>query len=175
MVIHINALSLDSINKARKQIQTYKRKLPKKCEALARRLAELGSGIANVTFSGAVYDLDALTKQPIAPADITVSYEQDFAHNGHYTIHADGEAVAFVEFGAGVFYNSTGSDRIRPEGIVGIGEYGKCYGKRKAWGFTGKDGQPHIVRGTPEQPGMWLAARTMRQDILKIAREVFAE
>ena len=174
MEIRLNALSLESVLQARKDLQKYKRKLPKKCMELARRLAVLGSGLANVTFSGAVYDIGARSGQPIHPTDITVSYEQDYDKNGHYTIHADGVAVAFVEFGAGVYYNYTGSDRNRPEGIVGIGEYGKGMGNRKAWGFTDEHGQTRVTRGTPEQPGMWLASRTMREDLTKIAREVFA-
>lgn len=174
MVIRFNALSLDSVTEARKQIQKYKRNLPKKCEELARRLAALGAGIANVTFSNAVYDLEVNSLTPIEPANITVSYEQDYEHNGHYTIHADGKVVAFVEFGAGVRFNGQGSDRPRPQGIVGIGEYGKGKGKQRSWGFYGEDGEVYVTSGTPEQPGMWLASRAMREDIAKIAREVFA-
>ena len=174
MEIRINPLSMSSIREAQAQLKQYKKKLPKKCEELARRLTMLGAGVANVIFSAAVYDLEAKYNQPIEPANITVTYEQDYEHNGHFTIHADGKAVAFVEFGAGVKFNGNGSDRPRPQGIVGIGQYGMGNGKQKSWGFYGDDGEVYVTSGTPEQPGMWLASRAMREDIAKIAREVFA-
>lgn len=135
----------------------------------------LGAETANVTFAGAVYDLDAKYHRPLEQADITVSFEQDYDHNGHFTIHADGKAVAFVEFGAGVYYNGNGWDRPRPEGIVGIGEYGQGKGKQWSWGFYGEDGEAYVTCGTPEQPGMWWASKEMRYKLTEIAREVFAE
>ena len=175
MEIRIDPLSLTSINEAKKQIRKYAKNLPKRCEELARRLAELGTEVADSTFSISVYDLDAHYHQPIEPTNITVTFQQDHDHNGHFTIHADGEAVAFVEFGAGVYFNSNDWGRPRPEGIVGIGEYGMGNGKQRSWGFYGSDGKAHVTAGTPEQPGMWYASQEMRNKLTQIAREVFAE
>ena len=175
MEIRINPLSMSSIREAQAQLKQYKKDLPRKCEELARRLAMLGAETANVTFAGAVYDLDAKYHRPLEQADITVSYEQDLDNNGHFTIHADGEAVAFVEFGAGVYFNGSGSQRHRPQGIHEIGFYGQGKGKQWSWGYYGKDGKAHITAGTPEQPGMWLASQEMRYKMAEIAREVFAQ
>ena len=176
MEIRVNPLSLASVVQARNRINYYKKGLQGRCDKLVTRLAELGGGTAEVTFSSAIYDI-GVYGNPLQHAVITVTTERDFQkHKSSYTIHADGEAVAFVEFGAGVYFNSLGggSGEPRPEGIVGIGEYGKGKGKQDAWAFVRSDGELCITRGTPAQPGMWNAAQTMRQQIEKIAKEVFA-
>jgi hypothetical protein len=177
MEIRVNPLSLESVTNARKQLQKYKRSLPRKCRLLASRLAELGRGQAEITFSTAVYDIN-VDGTPMNPANIVVTVEDDSENEKgqHFTIHADGHAVAFVEFGAGVYYNGIGGGKhpYRPEGIVGIGEYGKGKGKQEAWGFKDEFGASLVTRGTPAQPGMWMAALTMREQITEIAKEVFA-
>ena len=168
-------MSQTSVDAAKAAIDEYRLSLPGKREQIVKRLAELGAGLATVTFTSAIYDVN-IDGTPMNPANITVTVEGASAKgNTHYTIHADGKAVAFVEFGAGVFYNGLGGGKhpTRPPGIVGIGEYGKGKGKQQAWGFVGEDGEVYITRGTPEQPGMWLAAQTMRENVERIAREVF--
>ena len=176
MEIILNPLDPKSVADARRKLTAYRKKLPAKCAELSRRLAELGCNIADLTFSSAVYDLEVKYKMPIEPTNIVVSYEAS-ERDGKviYTVHADGKAVAFVEFGAGVYYNGGGDPYhdTRPEGIVGIGEYGKGKGKQWSWGFYGDDGEVYVTCGTPEQPGMWIAARNMRSNIEEIAREVF--
>ena len=61
---------MSSIREAQAQLKQYKNDLPRKCEKLARRLAMLGAETANVTFAGAVYDLDAKYHRPLEQADI---------------------------------------------------------------------------------------------------------
>lgn len=183
MLLYINPLDYQSVANAAKRVRNYCDKdLPEKANMLSKRIAEQCKGSASVYFTSAVYDLHAKTHQPMEKANITVTMRKigKGVKSPQYVVTARGKAVAFVEFGAGVYFNGNGSDRPRPEGIVGIGEYGKGHGKQWSWAYrTGKfrkgGGQEvRITAGTPAQPGMWLAAKEAREKLVNIAREVFA-
>ena len=156
------SLSTKSINKALKEIEKYKTELLNKEKRLLQELSYIGIKEASVRFTTAMYDGandSTVTLEPIA--------------NG-YSIVAEGKAVAFIEFGAGVYHNpGEPYPNPRPSGIVGIGEYGKGKGKQKAWGFKDDSGELIITRGTPATMPMWYATEEMKNSILKIAREVF--
>ena len=155
-------LSVASINNAIKELKAFRNSLKKKQDKLLEELAKIGLEEATVRFTGAMYD-------GITDTDIDVKS----IANG-YAIVASGEDVFFIEFGAGVYYNpGEPYPDPRPEGIVGIGEYGKGYGKRRAWGFKDDNGELVITHGNPAAMPMWYASEEMRNNILKIAREVF--
>ena len=155
-------LSTSSIEDAIKQLQSYRDSLDTKKDKLLKRLGEIGVREASVRFTTAMYD---------GINDSSVSLETN--KNG-YVIVAEGHAVAFIEFGAGVYHNSGEPyPDPRPEGIVGIGEYGKGRGKRQAWGFKNDSGELVITHGNPAAMPMWYASEEMRNSILKIAKEVF--
>ena len=155
-------LSSSSIDDAIKQLRTYRKSLKSKKDKLLERLGEIGVREASVRFTTAMYD---------GVNDSSVTLETT---NGGYVIKAEGHAVAFIEFGAGVYHN-TGDPypNPRPDGIVGIGEYGKGYGKRQAWGFKDESGELVITHGNPAAMPMWYASEEMRSKIQKIAQEVF--
>ena len=155
-------LSESGINSAIEQLRAYRNALDTKMDKLLRGLGEIGVREASVRFTTAMYD---------GVNDSSVSLEVN--KNG-YVIVAAGHAVAFIEFGAGVYHN-TGEPYPdpRPDGIVGIGEYGKGYGKRQAWGYTNETGELVITHGNPAAMPMWYASEEMRSKITKIAKEVF--
>ena len=156
------SLSVSSIDNAIKEIQAFRDSLEQKKDKLLEELAYIGVKEASVRFTSAMYDGindSSVTLEPIASG---------------YCIRAEGNAVAFIEFGAGVYYNSGDPyPNPRPEGIVGIGEYGKGYGKRQAWGFKDDSGELTITHGNPAAMPMWYASEEMRNKIQKIAQEVF--
>lgn len=156
------SLSSSSIDDAIKQLRTYRKSLNSTKDKLLERLGEIGVREASVRFTTAMYD---------GVNDSSVTLETT---NGGYAIVAEGHAVAFIEFGAGVYHN-TGDPypNPRPDGIVGIGEYGKGYGKRQAWGFKDESGELVITHGNPAAMPMWYASEEMRSKIQKIAQEVF--
>lgn len=162
MVIDID-LNTKSIDAAIRQVEKYKRWVDSKTQELVKRLAEVGLEEARVRFSGAEYsgENDAeVTVEPIADG---------------FKIVATGQAVFFIEFGAGVYYNGTEPyPEPRPKGISNIGEYGDGKGKRKAWGFYDESGELVITHGTPAAMPMLHASRTMQQEVERIAKEVFA-
>lgn len=159
-------MSTKSISEAIRDVRAYKQWVVEKTEELTQRLAEAGAAEARVRFSGARYD-DGKSQN-----DVSVSVERA---PGGYRIVAQGGAVFFIEFGAGVYYNgSEPYPEPRPSGIAGIGEYGKGYGKRKAWGFYDENGNLIVTHGTQAAMPMLHASRSIMQDVAKIAREVFA-
>lgn len=157
------SLSTDSIDNAIAELKAFRDSLELKKDKLLKRLADIGLKEAQVRFTSAMYD---------GTNDVSVTVSSNAKG---YTISADGKAVAFIEFGAGVYYNPSGPyyPLAKPDGIVGIGEYGHGYGKRKAWGYPDGSGGIKVTYGNPAAMPMWNASKEMRSNILKIAKEVF--
>lgn len=156
-------LSEKEINSAIVLLKNYKREFLEREKRLVEGLAQIGLKEASVRFTTAMYD-----------GNNDVSVRLDETKNG-YAIVADGRAVAFIEFGAGVYHNSSEPyPNPRPEGIVGIGEYGKGHGKQKAWGYEDENGEIVITRGNPAAMPMWYASEEIKNSVMKVVREVFS-
>jgi hypothetical protein len=155
-------LDKQDIDRAIKELKAYKQEFLKKEKRLLEGLAEIGIKEASVRFTTAMYD-----------GTNDVSVELNSSENG-YIITAKGKAVAFIEFGAGVYHNTSEPyPNPRPDGIVGIGEYGKGMGKRKAWGYKNENDEVVITRGNPAAMPMWYASEEIKNSVLRIAKEVF--
>lgn len=157
------SLNSGELQRAIKEVKAYQRWVEQKTQELTKRLAELGAAEAKVRFGGAQYDGTNDSRVSIEPmAD-------------GYKVVAAGNAVFFIEFGAGVYYNgSEPYPEPRPAGVSKIGEYGQGKGKRKGWGFYDESGELVITHGVPAAMPMLNASRVMLQDIERIAKEVFA-
>ena len=156
------SLSASSIRDAMTELKSFRASIEAKKNKLLGRLGEIGVYEASVRFTSAMYD---------GVNDSHVSLETT---NDGYAIVASGHAVAFIEFGSGVYHN-TGEPYPdpRPEGIVGIGEYGKGYGKRQTWVYRDEAGEKVFTHGNPAAMPLWYASEEMRSKIEKIAKEVF--
>ena len=156
------SLSSNSIQNAIAELKAYRDSLDAKTDKLLEKLAYIGVKEASVRFTTAMYDGvndSSVTLEPIT---------------GGYCIKAEGKAVAFIEFGAGVYHNpGEPYPNPRPAGIVGIGQYGKGHGKRQAWGFKDESGDLVITHGNPAAMPMWYASEEMRNAILETFKEVF--
>jgi hypothetical protein len=159
------SLSTKSIEQALRELKAYRDSIESREKQLLEELANIGVREASVRFTTAMYDGENDSEVTLETID-----------NG-YCIKAEGKAVAFIEFGAGVYHNPTEPyPNPRPNGIVGIGEYGNGYGKRQAWGFRDEaSGELVITHGNPAAMPMWYASEEMRNSILTIARRVFAK
>ncbi|MBS6475121.1 MAG: hypothetical protein KH354_03965 [Clostridiales bacterium] len=156
-------LNVRSIDRAIKELKEYQEWVLKKTDELMERLAEIGAAEASIRFARAYYD---------GYHDAEVSAEP--IENG-WVIKAQGQAVCFIEFGAGVYFN--GSEPYsgeRPSEISKIGEYGKGYGKRNAWAYYDKAGNTVLTHGTPAAMPMYHAGRVIQQEMNRIAKEVFS-
>ena len=155
-------LSSDSIRAAITEVKSFRDSINAKMDKLLEKLAYIGVKEASVRFTTAIYvgvNDSSVTLEPIKDG---------------YCIKAEGRAVAFIEFGAGVYHNpGEPYPNPRPSGIVGIGEYGKGYGKRQAWGFRDESGELVITHGTPAAMPLWYASEEMRDAILTTFKEVF--
>lgn len=156
-------LSEQDINRAIAELKTFKQEFLKKEKRLIEGLAEIGLREASVRFTTAMYD-----------GSNDVSVKLDTTDKG-YAIVAEGKAVAFIEFGSGVYHNGGEPyPNPRPDGIVGIGEYGKGKGKQKAWGYINENDELVITRGNPAAMPMWYASEEIKNSVLKVVREVFS-
>ena len=155
-------LSADSLDKAIKELRAYRKWVEQKSKELAERLAILGAYEATVRFSGAYYD-----------GDNDVQVRVDPIPNG-YKIVAQGNAVFFIEFGAGVYFNGNEPYPVpRPPGIVDIGEYGDGKGKQDVWGYYDGAGDLILTHGNPAAMPMYHATREIEDSVRQIAKEVF--
>lgn len=155
-------LSTSSIKDAIAELKSFKASLEQKKNKMLERLADIGLREASVRFTTAMYDGENDSHVTLKPID-----------NG-YAILAEGKAVAFIEFGAGVYHNpGEPYPNPRPDGIVGIGEYGKGQGKRQTWVFRDEAGEKVFTHGNPAAMPMWYASEEMRSKITQIAKEVF--
>ena len=163
-------LSSSSIDDAIKALKSYRDSIDAKKYRLLEELTKIGLREASVRFTTAMYD---------GVNDSTVRAE--LTHFG-YTIIAEGHAVAFIEFGTGVHYPD-----IHPmAGELGIahGTYGKGLGQNDYWFYTGQPGtaggvlanghsNTTITHGNPANMCMYYASKEMRDQVERIAKEVF--
>ena len=156
-------LSPEGVAKGLRELLAYKKWVEMKTAEIQEKLAIIGAHEASVRFSGAMYD---------GTNDSYIDVQRK--DNGVWEIRAQGEAVCFIEFGAGVYYNgSEPYPNPRPEGIVGIGEYGKGHGKYPTWGFYDDDGILHKTHGNPAAMPMYYSVELMQRELTRIAHEVF--
>lgn len=172
--ITVDPLSMSSISNAITELEQYKRWVEQKASELAEALSEVGIYEASIRFANAMYD-----------GSNQVYVETVKNNENTYEIKAEGEVVAFIEFGAGVYYNSADYPLEKPPGIVGIGEYGNHNGRKQGWvypadkgvGSNGRQIKPNWVftRGNPAAMPMYYASKEMQDKLLSVAREVFGK
>ncbi len=151
-------LNATSINRAIKQIRKLDAEWDRKIDTLIQRLADLGATKATLGFSRAVYT-----------GDNDVSVSVDPIENG-YVIRASGEAVLFIEFGSGVTY---GYGHPKPM-QYGPGTYpGKGHWDDPNGWYLPKDKGGGHTYGNPPAAAMYNAGKSIEQEVLRIAREVF--
>lgn len=155
-------LSPASINAAINTLNQIAADIENKTRMLNERLAILAASVASSRFGSSIYRGDN---------DVTITAEPTL--NG-WQIVASGRAVFFIEFGAGVYYNPAEPyPEPRPDGIVGIGEYGKGHGKQQAWAFYDRNGDKVITHGNPAAMPMFFAREEIQNRFREIAQEVF--
>lgn len=168
MTITINPFSLTSIEKAQAQLEKFKTKVKRLETELPKALAELGATVAKANFASAPYDI--LLSGSWSVPNISVTAEP--MENG-WRVLASGAEVCFVEFGAGVWFNGGGETYLgkRPDGVVGIGEYGSGHGKQDVWVF-GSGENKTFTNGTPASNAMYYTAEEMKRLVVEEARRI---
>lgn len=153
-------MSAKSIDSAIKELRKYKAWVLEKEKELRQRLAMLGASVASIKFSTAIYN---------GTNDVTVRVDDD---GNTATIYAEGESVAFIEFGAGAKYGY-GHPQAGQLG-VGPGTYPDGKGNwdnPKGWWY----GNSEHTYGNPPAMAMYDAVQKITEQVTMIAKEVFKQ
>ena len=152
-------LTDSSIKQAIAEIQKYNLWVQAKEKELRTRLAMVGATAASIRFSRAIYN---------GSNDVTVRVDDN---GSTATIYAEGESVAFIEFGAGVRYGYGHPDAGKFG--MGPGTYPSDKGRwdnPKGWWY----GSGEHSYGNPPAMAMWSAVQEITENVTRIAKEVFA-
>ena len=151
-------LTNESIKAAMKELRRYKKWVTEKEAELRSRLAMMGATVASIQFSRAIYN---------GSNDVTVRVDNT---GSVAVIYAEGETVAFIEFGAGATYGY-GHPQAGEFG-VGPGTYPDGKGHwddPNGWWF----GSGQHTYGNPPAMAMCSAVKEITENVTKIATEVF--
>ena len=162
-------LSQKSIQSAIKQIENYRDKLIRKNREFVKRLGEVGLPVIDSNIAVAAGDSDKTHD-----AYIKINSFGDYAQA---TLIVSGKDLLFIEFGAGVHYNGSVGSSPHPLGAskgYTIGSYGKGNGSKDAWYYYSDTGEVVKSHGTQATMPVYKAGVEMRQQMLKIAKEVFS-
>jgi hypothetical protein len=150
-------LSDKSIRAAIKEINQYKAWVLQKEEELRRKLASIGVTTAFIKFNAVA---------PSSKSGISVRFDDN---GSTATIYAEGEEVAFIEFGTGIKYGyghpEAGKFGFGPGTWEGKGHWDDPNGW---WYGSGKH-----TYGNPPAMAMYTAVKEITENVTRIAREVF--
>ena len=149
------------------RLEEYKQAVGQKQRELCKRLADMGATNVSLQFARAIYTGDN---------DFNVSVVD--MPSGGYQIVVSGQSVAFVEFGAGVTYGN--GHPLAAEFGMGAGTYPSDKGHwddpngwylpKEKWS---SDGTKHTYGNPPNMP-MYNTAKDLKEEIARVAREVFS-
>ena len=160
-----------SIGDAIRKIQQYRDAMEAKEREFTERLAMLGATVLRANYSNAFY---------AGTNDIYVTVEP--TENGA-VLKADGQALWFIEFGAGIDYPE--GQYARAAGADPHGTYGKGHGANPPWVYVGDQGTAgrpvgkragvYRTYGNPPADAFPEAMSEMVNAVRDIAREVFGQ
>lgn len=158
-------LSQQSINSLLKEINAYKTSLTSKVEQFCLELSKVG---VNAAYS-------ILNTDPRVGGS-TVTYTRE--SGSEYLVVAQGDQVAFIEFGVGVVGEAGG---YPSEKLIGGWQYNAMWSPwahdtddPDRWYYYDEDGELNNTKGTLPVGFMNNASEQMRQNVNRIARQVFA-
>lgn len=161
-------LSAKGINELIKKLEAYNSQLNDKNEVFVKRLAEIGLPVIDSKISEAEGDSDKSHY-----AYIKINRYQDYSEA---RLIVEGKDLLFIEFGAGVHYNTAAGTSPHPKGEelgYTIGSYGKGHGSQDHWYYTGENGTSMVSYGTQATMPVYSAYAEIRRKIITIAKEVF--
>ncbi len=169
--------TLGTLDKAIAEIERYQKELDKKVHAFMERLAEVGIEEADARFKRAIYD---------GTNDVVVNESPVWIDQNKLAISASGKAITFIEFGAGVHYAADSHPKAGEFGY-NRGGFGHHLGRLDSWRYAGDPGTNGEVitegkhkgevktHGNPANRALYDSAKEMREQIAKIAKEVFGD
>lgn len=156
-------------------IENYEKWLDKKCNELAKKVAEKMGEQADLYASFCTWyarDIEG-GADVFYTANISISVEAK--ENGVYLVIANGDDAVWAEFGTGVYYNGAAGSSPNPYGKelgFTIGSYGKGNGKKDLWVYE-ESGTMLLTHGIKATMPLYNAQKKITQEIESIVREVF--
>ena len=151
-----------SINSAIKEVHAYKQWVEAKEKELRQKLAAVGATVASIQFSRAIYN---------GTNDVTVRVDDT---GSVAVIYAEGESVAFIEFGSGAKYGyghpDAGEHGVGP-GTYSDGPDGKGHWNNPMGWWYGRGEHSY---GNPPAMAMVSAVQRMTEQLTTIAKGVFS-
>lgn len=150
-------LSVDSCNKAIKELQEYQKRIKPKLDEVCRRVAEVGRDEALSIINGIrLQDGNAVERVDVVPTD-----------NG-YKLVMEGEDVYFIEFGTGDGVSAHYDVSVPVAWGSWSAEHSQMLWNKGFWYYDN-------VRytGTTAYMPMYYAERKMREEAPRIVKEVF--
>ena len=168
----VDILSKSSVDKLKKELEAYRNDLPRKCQLIAQRLAELGVEYAkaNVVNLDAVFTAELY--RSIHSEQIEVTKEKAV-----FAVVANSDHAVFVEFGTGIVGKESPYPYPFPQDVSWQYASGKTIRQladgRYGW-FYERDGQWYFTEGMPSRPFMYMAGQDLMKQVTQIVKEVFA-
>ena len=160
--IVVDGLSDENLKKAVKELKEYAEWVEQKETELRLRLASVGATIASIQFSRAIYN---------GTNDVSVRVDNT---GSVAVIYAEGESVAFIEFGSGIkhgYGHPQAAEFGFGPGTWSDGDEGKGHWDNpNGWYY----GHNQHTQGNPPAMGMWSAVQAMTEQLTQIAKEVFS-
>ena len=167
MNILLNPFDVKSIDNAIRMVEQFSKETLDKIDALIHAMVVEGETVAMTLCL------------PAETGDTQISITRESKVEGARTdavgyIIAGGAAI-WLEFGTGVAKNDAGYPGVKPEGIVGYGEYGQHKGATgKPWVYYDeRQGKFRATRGIAARAFMWQSATYLRKHFPEIARKVW--
>ena len=172
-MFRIEVKGLDGLTR---QLEAYAKSLEQRKRDFLERLADIGVNTALIRFADAEYD---------GTNDVVVE-QASWINENTIAVNATGSSILFIEFGAGFsfpehpqadefgyYHGMYGKGQgMNPKGWIYKGEQGTHGMPVRGKGGTLKDGV-YRTFGNPPARAMYEASKEMRENIIKIAREVF--
>lgn len=171
-------LSEKSIQNAIKEIRKYQQEFQTKLETFTTELAKVGIPVINENMEKAAFTVDSNGILSGAETSHTVDTVRVDSSDGKVQVNlvVHGHDVAFIEFGAGVYYNGAKGSSPHPNGEklgFTIGSYGLGHGARKIWGYYDESGALVLTHGVAATMPIYRAYLELLQQYAAIAKRVF--
>lgn len=172
-------IKISGIDEIYKELDFLKKRLDFRIRLAVEALLTEGYYIASYGFANALYSgyNDVTVPTPYWDGDTMI-------------LRADGEAVAFIEFGTGTNYFDYPDDSVyRKLRMKRHGEYGKKHGREPRWwykGDPGSNGRPKRLKdgkyssvwstswGDPPARAMYDASKVLdREHVMEVVRRAF--
>lgn len=166
------SVKVSGLDELKKKIENRRSNISNKGQMFLHRLAQAGLTVAQAEFRAAQYD---------GVNDVVVSIET--LGPDKIAVVANGQAVAFIEFGTGITYTEQ-HPKADQMGAV-RGSYGQGKGNNESWTYYGEAGTNGVplrdsdkgtvvrTKGNPPARAMYDASQEMLNKIQQIAKEVF--